>query len=138
MKFGNLCMITKKYTNDEHYKMLCNWWVSWKWDALPSEALPQNGLLLYSDCGVPVCAGFVYQTDSCIAWIEHIISNKQAPKDLRRGAIEFLITELSLLAKELGFIIALTSSKHNGLISKFEQTQYVKTDLNTTILTRIL
>lgn len=127
------------YNENNHYAMLASWWDSWTgWVAIPSIMLPENGLIIYSDCGVPLCAGFVYKTDSAIAWVEHIISSKDAPKELRGGSVEFLIIELSVLAKELGFIIALTSSKHNGLIQKFEHTQYVKTDLNATILTRIL
>lgn len=127
------------YNENDHYAMLALWWDSWAdWVAIPPMMLPENGLIIYSDCNVPLCAGFVYKTDSCIAWVEHIISSKDAPKELRGGSVEFLINELSLLAKGLGFLICLTSSNKNGLIAKFENEKYQKTDLNTTILTKVL
>jgi len=127
------------YSENEHYAMLASWWESWSgWVAIPPIMLPENGLITYSDCGVPLCAGFVYKTDSCIAWIEHIISSKNAKKELRAGSVGFLISQLSLLAKNLGFTACLTSSNQNGLIAKFENAKYQKTDTNTTILTRIL
>lgn len=127
------------YSEHDHYAMLASWWDSWvDWVAIPPVMIPENGLIIYSDCGVPLCAGFLYKTDSCVAWIEHIISSKNAPKELRGGSVEFLINSLSDCAKDLGFLICLTSSNKNGLITKFENQKYQKTDLNTTILTKVL
>lgn len=137
MKFG-CWMKTVNYNHDKHYEIISTWWTAWKWDIIPTVALPENGIVIYSDCGIPLCAGFIYKTDSCIAWIENIISNKSAPKDKRGGAVDFLIKALCERAKELGFTVAMTSICHTGLMDKMISNNFQKTDLNMTNMLRVL
>jgi len=127
------------YSENDHYAMLASWWDSWAgWVAIPPMMLPENGLVIYSDCGVPLCAGFLYKTDSCVAWAEHIISSKEAPKELRGGSVEFLINSLSNCAKDLGFKAVMSSIIHTGLINKMLSCGYTKTDLNMTNMLKVL
>jgi hypothetical protein len=110
-----------RHYNSEDYEILAKWWESWGWPAIPEMALPQaepRGVIVTNE-GVDICAGFLYKTDSCTCWIENIISNKEAPKELRKGSIEYLIDTIASEAEELGFKVMMTSIKHEGLIEKF-------------------
>ena len=80
---------------DEDYDtILVDWWKDWNWDAPLRDFLPDNGkggLIVY-DGETPVCAGFVYLTNSKVAWVDWIISNKNYRKKPDRGqAIGLLI-----------------------------------------------
>ena len=66
------------------------------------------------DEGVPVCAGFMYRTNSKVVWCDWIISNfGYKNKQGRAIAIELLINTIVELAGESGnkFIYALIKNK---------------------------
>lgn len=106
-----------RYYKPEDYSMLTQWWESWSWGAFPEAALPATGIIISNE-GVDVAAAFLYKTDSCVCWAENYISSKEAPRNLRRGAIEFLIKRMMVEAKEQGFAIMMSSVQHSGLIKK--------------------
>ena len=61
----------------DYENILCKWWKDWRWTPPSKEFLPDNGLggfMVYDD-GVPVCAGFMYRTNSKAVWCDWIISN---------------------------------------------------------------
>jgi hypothetical protein len=51
------------------------------------------------DGDIPVCAGFIYVTNSRVAWVDWIISNKEYIEDKRREAITMLIETLLIFVK---------------------------------------
>lgn len=83
---------------DKDHETLLKWWKGYSWPAVPKDALPQNGIMIED-----LCAGFIYKTDSSIAWIEWIIGNPEASPQERRNALEALIPELVRKAREMGF-----------------------------------
>lgn len=107
------------------YHVLCNWWRQHEWPAIPKDHLPVTGYIIDN-----VCAGFLYKTDSKIAWIEFIISNKECDKQLRNDGLNNLITKLTDVAKEDGFTSIFTSVSHPKLIERYSNLNFNVTDKN--------
>ncbi len=131
-------MESRYFNYDTDYNMLVKWWESWGWPAIPKQLLSMTGIIVLNN-NVGVCAGWLYRTDSAVCWAENYIINKDAPKELRKGSIEFLIEKLIKEAKESGFSMMMSSVRHPGLIKKLLdagcQEQY---DTNMSNLARIL
>lgn len=113
-------MEVKSFSLIDHYEIISDWWTGHDWTVLPQQVLPHNGLIVYDD-NTPICAGFLYKTDSAICWLEWVISNPLAKKEQRSEALNALIDCLVGLAKTMGFSIIFTSIKHPGLIKRMEQ-----------------
>ena len=100
----------------DYENILYQWWKDWRWSPPSKEFLPDNGMggfMVYDD-GVPVCAGFMYLTNSKAVWCDWIISNfKYKNRQGRKEAIELLISTIANLAKELDnkFVYALIKNK---------------------------
>lgn len=94
---------------ENHYETICKWWTDYKWTQLPLEALPKTGIVVKYDNDM-VCAGFLYKTDSCIAWPEFFVSNPHfREKGFREAALTMLLKKLLEAAKESGFKICFSS-----------------------------
>lgn len=121
----------------DYDKHLVKWWKAWKWEAPTREALPEqgvNGFIVY-DNEQPVCAGFLYETNSAIAWVEWIISNpKYRKKPHRSIAIKLLIETLTNYAHELGYSVCYTILQHKGLAEAYKSAGYIVTTSNNTEL----
>jgi hypothetical protein len=103
------------------YENLVSWWKWFRFTPPSKEFLPQNGLggiMVYAD--IDVCAGFLYRTDSKIAWLEFIVSNPKYRNKDRQQAIKLCISSLSQIAKKLGYNAIFTSVKHESLINHFK------------------
>ena len=100
----------------DYENILCQWWKDWRWTPPSKDFLPDNGMggfIVYDD-GVPVCAGFMYLTNSKAVWCDWIISNlNYKNRQGRKEAIELLISTIANLAGELGnkFVYALIKNK---------------------------
>ena len=126
MKFNIMLLKYEDYDN-----ILVGWWKDWGWEAPTREFLPQDGkggVIVY-DGDTPVCAGFLYNTNSKVAWVDWIISNKQyRVKPNRQEAIELLIDSLTNMAKGLGKGFTYALIKHDGLIKTYESLGYIQGD----------
>ena len=70
--------------------------------------------------GVNICAGFIYNTNSSLCWLEFITSNFEVKdRKLRREALNYLILQLCESAKIMGKTAIFTSVKNHGLIQRF-------------------
>jgi hypothetical protein len=115
----------------EDYVALKAWWAIHKWDPMPPESLPKNGLIV-EHLNQRICAGFIYSTDSNIAWLEFVISNPLCDKLIRDKALDLLILSLIDLAKSLGKEIIFTSLNHPALIKRYEKHGATKAEENMT------
>jgi len=114
----------------EHYDtILKGWWKDWEWEAPNRDFLPQDGAggIMVWDGDTPVCAGFLYNTNSKVAWVDWIISNKEY-RESRKEALLLLIDTLTSIAKNLDNKFAYALIKHNGLISAYENNGYTAGD----------
>ena len=118
--------------NEEDYDtILLNWWKSWDWDAPQKDFLPDNGKggIMILDGDTPICAGFIYVTNSSVSWIDWIISSKTYRKSPQRAdAISLLIDTLTNLAEKNGSKYCYALLKHKGLIETYKKLGYISGD----------
>ncbi len=115
------------------YQEVRQWWEGHKWPAIPLSALPKTGLIVEG-----VCAGWLYSTDSSIAWMEWIVSNPLSDKTLRDASLNTLIENLLGKAKESGFTQVFTSVNHPKLIERYQNNGFTIEDRNVTHMIRSL
>lgn len=136
-----LNLTVRQLTHSDYDDLLCKWWNDWRWtppsrDFLPSDG--DGGVIIY-DGDIPVCAGFMYATNSKAAWIEFVVSNIQyKDKDKRKIALRYLINTLSNVAKNSGFKYCYSVLKNKNLINTYIDCGYLEGSKNTTEMIKIL
>lgn len=134
--------LTLRKLNEKDYEdILLKWWSDWNWKAPEKDFLPDNGVggIIVFDEEIPVCAGFMYLTNSSVAWIDWIISNKQyRKKPQRKEAIQLLIAALTNIAKDSGSKYGYALIKNNSLIDVYEDFGYIKGDSYTSEMIKVL
>lgn len=123
---------------ENDYEILCEFWEFWKFSAPPKECLPNNGLggiKIIDDNNIIICAGFLYETNSGIAWLEFIVLNPNIrDKKVRKDAQILLISLLTIEAEEKGFSAVFASISHPSLIDKYVEIGYTKKSTSSTEL----
>ena len=75
----------------DYDEILVQWWKDWRWTPPTKDFLPEDGkggYIVYDE-DVPVCAGFMYVTNSKVVWCDWIISNiKYKDRDKRQQALK--------------------------------------------------
>jgi hypothetical protein len=118
-------------TYEDYDDTLTGWWADWGWTAPTRDFLPDDGVggIMVLDGDVPVCAGYMYATNSRVAWVDWIVSNKQYRKKPQRGeAIKLLVSTLSEISKNLGNKYCYALIKHQSLIETYKELGYTKGD----------
>lgn len=117
-------MEVRPYKRETDYPTLAQWWNAHKeWTAIPVDILPEIGAVVEG-----VCAGFLYRTDSKIAWIEWIISNPESEPAVRARGLDLVIEALLGIAKDLGFVSVFSAVKHPKLLERYKQFNFIETD----------
>lgn len=113
----------------DYDEILVGWWKQWNWEPPAKDFLPDDGkggIIIY-DGDTPICAGFIYVTNSEVTWVDWIISNKEYRiKDKRREAIKLLIESLTNICKNTGSKYAYALIKNQSLIKTYEDLGYTK------------
>ena len=124
--------LTVKWLKPEDYdEILVKWWNDWNWSAPTRDFLPEDGSggMIVFDGDTPVCAGYIYITNSKVAWVDWIISNKSYREKPNRGlAIELLIRTLTDVAKKSGAEYSYALLKHRGLQKTYLNLGYIESD----------
>ena len=128
--------------NEEDYDTyLYKWWSDWGWTAPVKDFLPDNGKggIMVLDDGEPICAGFIYLTNSKVSWVDFIISNKEyRKKPHRKNAIGLLIETLTNLAERNDSKFCYALIKQKGLQDTYKKLGYIKADSYTSEMIKIL
>jgi hypothetical protein len=125
------------------YEQLKEWWNFWKFPAPPISVLPKydeeltTGLMVVKD-GVNICAGFLYETNSALCWLEFIVANPKVDKEDRGIALDKLIQEFTIEAQSLGFGAIFASIKHPSLLNRYVKAGYEIGTTNTNELIKTL
>jgi hypothetical protein len=131
----------RELNESDYDNILVDWWKQWGWEPPQRDFLPDNGkggIIVY-DQDTPICAGFMYITNSKVAWVDWIISNKEyTKKPHRKDAIKLLVSTLTGICKNTGskYVYALIKSRH--LIETYEQLGYIKGDRYTSEMIKLL
>jgi|TARA_R110000787_G_scaffold278447_1_gene388181 hypothetical protein len=90
---------------DQDWDTLCKWWEAWpKWVNPPKSFLPDNGKggFIVEKNNKPICAGFIYLTNSDAVLLEWIVSDPEYRENDRKEALELLITGAEAACKAIG------------------------------------
>jgi len=130
MSVGN-AVRARKFDISKDYDILSSWWRAH--DSFPPkrEHLSPIGIVVEVE-GKPVCAGFLYNTDSKICVFEFVVCDPEASKENRHDALNHLIETIQKLAKELEYTLIYTSINIESYIKKLEKAGFVETDNNQT------
>lgn len=119
------------------YEIVKGWWEKHSWPVIPKASLSSTGFIV-KDGTNSVLAGWVYHTNSDIAWLEFVISNPEIKGEIRDQAFDLLFNVTSEYAKVNNFKNIFTSVKHPNLMKRLEKNQFVKADENMTNFIRSL
>ena len=124
----------------DYSDFLVGWWESWGWEPPTRDFLPDNGvggICVFEDT-TPICAGFLYTTNSGVAWVDWIVSNKEyRKKPQRQQAIGLLVETLTNIAKKTGHKYSYALIKHRGLIDTYKTIGYIEADKYTTEMIKV-
>jgi hypothetical protein len=134
-------LFIRELNETDYDEILVEWWKQWGWEAPLKDFLPNEGKggIIVFDEDVPVCAGFMYLTNSKVSWVDWIISNKKyTKKPQRKDAIKLLVSSLTNICKSTGskYVYALIKNQH--LISVYQELGYIKGDSYTSEMIKAL
>mgnify|MGYP003124230096 CR=1 FL=1 len=98
-------LFTRKLKEND-WDTLVAWWNTWpNWTAPAKSFLPENGTggLMVEKDGVPIVAGFIYETNSSGVLFEWVVSNPNYREKDRQNAIEKLLIDAERKIKEMGY-----------------------------------
>ena len=114
----------------DDYETLVSWWAGHNWPVVAPQALPNLGYVVEGD--KPICAGFLYRTDSMIAWSEFIVADPESKIEERDKGLDMILDGLKKTATEMGFKALFTTLVHKRLIERHKKHGYNITDENVT------
>lgn len=127
--------------NDDYDTILVGWWNDWGWTPPGKDFLPDDGMggIMVLDGEVPVCAGFMYTTNSRVAWIDWIVSNRQyRKKPERKESLILLVDTLTNISRNTGHKYGYALIKHPSLIEIYKGIGYIKGDGYTGEMIKVL
>ena len=91
------------------------------------------------DEDTPVCAGFMYTTNSKVAWCDWIISNiSYKDRTKRKQALELLIKQITEVAQRKGFKYSYALIKNKPLIDTYKKIGYKEASSYTSEMIKVL
>lgn len=136
-----MSFIVRPLDDNDYDSILVEWWKMWGWEPVAKDFLPDDGkggIIIYDE-DVPVCAGFIYTTNSKVAWVDWIVSNKEYRKKPERSeAIELLVQSLTNICKNTGHKYSYALIKHSGLVDTYKKLGYTKGDVYTGEMIKVL
>lgn len=125
-----MSMVCIPLESKDYDLILTPWWHSWGWGTAPSrEILPENGNggMIVFDSETPICAGFLYETNSKICWINWVVSNRHYRKKPNRSqAFSMLIKNLEREAFARGYKACYFASNSSTLNARMENEGFNK------------
>lgn len=130
----------RELQDNDYEDILVGWWKQWGWEPPQKDFLPRDGkggIIVY-DGDTPICAGYMYLTNSKVSWVDWIISNKEYKGKERKAAIKLLVYTLTIICKDSGSKYVYALIKHQGLIETYEELGYIKGDNYTSEMIKAL
>jgi hypothetical protein len=128
----------KPLSDNDYDDILCGWWKDWKWTAPKKDFLPDMGYMVYYN-DEPICAGYMYITNSNVVLLEWIISSfKFKDRKIRKEALLMLVQTITSLATTLEKKYVYSLLKSKSLIEIYQELGYMKGDSNTQEMIKIL
>ena len=119
-------LVTRLFDLDKDYAIIQEWWKQHGSFAPKPQHLSSTGLIIEADN--PLCAGWLYNTDSKICVFEFVVSNPNVSKDLRDAALTLLIQEIKKLASNRGYELIYSSVKGMKYINRLLAAGFIIAD----------
>jgi hypothetical protein len=115
---------------ESDWEILSDWWKAWGWPDMNKDLMPMDGLggLLVEKDGKPISAGFLYLTNSKVAWTEWIVSDPDYREDDRKESLSILVKGLEDVAITNGYKIILSIGRNKGLLNIHKELGYTVDD----------
>jgi|TARA_E500000178_G_C17033263_1_gene761811 hypothetical protein len=114
-------MHVRKWDRNNDYDTLVSWWKAWEFGIVPKECLPPDGIIVEQD-GKPLCAGGLYiGVGTEFAFMEWIVTDKNAESRKIHQALRICIDELINLGKSKGMKLIYTATKEQALQKRYEK-----------------
>jgi hypothetical protein len=136
-----MVLTTRELKEGDYEDILVGWWKDWGWEPPLKDFLPNDGkggIIVY-DGDTPICAGFMYITNSKVGWVDWIISNKNyTSREPRKDAITLLVSRLTDICKLVGCKYVYALIKNQNLIKTYADLGYIKGDSYTSEMIKVL
>ena len=112
-------MQSRSWDRDTDYDTLVKWWSDWEFGTVPKECLPPDGIMVEHD-GAPVCAAGLYiGVGTQFAFMEWIVTDKNAEQRLVHKCLKLCIDSVMELAKQKGMKLEYTATKEQALHKRY-------------------
>lgn len=133
-------MFKTRILTDDDFPMLMKWWAFFRFPIPNKEYLPEEGrggIMIEKD-GVPICAGYIFFTNSKFVWLEYIVSNPEYKDKDRKEVIVRLINSVCEISRGKGFKIVFTSVSNQNLINRLLEAGFVTGSENSKEMVKLL
>jgi len=125
----------RKLNPSDYEDVLVKWWKEWNFEPPSKSFLPDQGegglMVLLNE--KPVCAGFIYFTNSKVSWIEWIISDKKH-RVKRKECLRMLIENLTSVSKKNGMEYIFANNNNRFLIDTYLNLDFKKGNISTELI----
>jgi hypothetical protein len=120
-------LIVRKQSKQEFLPIYTKWLEQHQFPTNCASIMPENFFVCYSD-KTPIYAIPFWHTDSKIAIIAFIVSNKKANYKFKKGGLDYLIQQVISYAKRKKYISLFSSTTNETIIKSFDNNGFVKGD----------
>ena len=114
-------MKDRLWDRDKDYETLARGWTDWEFGKVPKECLPPDGIVVEHE-GKPVCAAGLYiGVGTQFAFMEWIVTDKNAEPRLVHKCLTLCIDRIMQLAKHKGMKLVYTATKEQALHKRYEK-----------------
>lgn len=107
------------YVPEQHFEQIRSW-LRFRNEDLPPDALPKTGFIIPEKC-----AGFLYRTDSSVAWIETLVAAPGLDKQVRSDAVDAIVTAIIEEAQKLGFKMLMGYTTLDAVVKRSERFNFM-------------
>jgi hypothetical protein len=103
------------YVRELHFDEINSWFQA-RTEVLTPESLPKIGYVIPGKA-----AGFLYQTDSSIAWIENLVAAPTLGKEERNELIDLIVLAVGEEARRRGFKVLLGYTVLDAVVKRAQR-----------------
>ncbi len=116
-----------------HYATFCEWTLYYGIPALPIQFLPQSGFVIDD-----VAMGFMYRTDSKLAWIENLAANPTLPRETRTLGLDAVVAAIVDEGRALGFEVLIGYTNVGAVIERAVRHGFTTDEEKFQVVTKLL